>query len=242
MKKKTLLPVFLVCCAFSAALFSCKDKSETLTLDYHYNYCPLDSGHYVVYNVDSILYTFNGQHHNDTVHYQWKEMITDTFYDNENRLNYRLECYRRPDSLSGWNIDRVWYVLQTTTNLQKVEDDLRFVKLVFPPADGAQWNGNIYIPSTDQYADFEDWTYNYSDVHSPYSINGFSFDSTLTVNEIDEENLIQKKLRREVYAANVGMIYQEWEIMNKQDVLSGWDDPNGPENGFKIRMTIAEHN
>ncbi len=239
-KRFTLATLFLTGILFSIFLFSCKDKKDTLVLDYLYEYFPTDSGHFVVYDVDSIFYSFNGQHHNDTVHYQQMEMITDTTYDNENMLNYVLTVFRRPNANYSWYIDKVWEVKSSPTNLIKKEDDLRFIKLIFPPVEGAEWNGNIFIPSTTPYDGYKDWAYSYETVNVPYTVNGFSFDSTVTVKEVDDENLIQKKLRREVYAKGVGMIYQEWEIVNKQNVQANWE--TGVENGFRIRMRVADHN
>src|SRR5687767_10967781 len=125
---------------------SCKDEQDTYVTNYHYDYFPVDTGHYVIYDVDSIQYSYvaGGNANRDTIRYQWMELISDTFYDNLNQLTYRLECYRRANDQAGWSIDRVWHVRTSTTTVEKVEGDLRFVKLVFPPVDEASWNGNIF--------------------------------------------------------------------------------------------------
>lgn len=224
---------------FILMLPSCKTEKDTYEADFAYEYYPTDSGHYVIYQVDSITYDENAG--NDTARYQMMEIITDTFYDNENILNYRLELYRRPNTNAAWAIDRVWFLKQNTTTLQKIEDDLRFIKLVFPPAEGKTWNGNIYIPLTEPFRDFEDWEYSYSNTNQPYTVGALSFDSTLTVNEVDEEDLIDKKFRKEIYARNVGLIYQEWAIMHKQDVTNTWDNAT-IQRGFKIFMRVVDYN
>ena len=54
----------LVLCAVAllpVTLFSCKDKLGSYTFDYQYSYYPLDSAHYVDYDVDSITYNYNQQ-------------------------------------------------------------------------------------------------------------------------------------------------------------------------------------
>lgn len=217
---------------------SCKTENDTYVADFAYEYYPTDSGHYVVYQVDSITYDENAG--NDTARYQLMEVITDTFYDNENVLNYRLELFRRANSNAGWALDRVWFLKKNTTTLQKIEDDLRFIKLVFPPAEGKTWNGNLYIPVTEPFKDFEDWEYTYSNTNQPYTVGALSFDSSLTVKQVDEEDLINKKFRTEVYAKNVGMVYQEWAIMAKQDIQANWE--TGAESGFKMYMRLIDHN
>ncbi|MCW5909071.1 MAG: hypothetical protein KIS94_14495 [Chitinophagales bacterium] len=240
-KRKKTFTLLLATLLLTAFFYSCKNTKDDFVLDYHYNYYPIDSGHYVVYDVDSIHYASSGQvTYRDSARYQLREMITDTFYDLENQLCYKVELSRRANSSSPWTFDRVWHVKATKANIQKTEGDVRFVKLIFPPKENAEWNGNIYVPTTNQYSVFQDWEYYYKDVHQPYSINGFNFDSTVTVSEVDEENVIEKKLRKEVYAKGVGMIYQEWEVGAKQNVQAKWD--TGIQNGFRIRMRVAEHN
>jgi hypothetical protein len=217
---------------------SCKKANNNYTLNYEYNYFPLDSGNYIIYNVDSITYNFNGvTYQRDTVRFQWMRVVGDTFYDNQNRLSYKLYYYRRPDSTySNWTIDRVWWATLTTTNVQVQEDDLRFIKLVFPPALNETWNGNLYIPSppNDQYTVFQNWNYYYENIDTTFLLNGLTFNNSLIVSEVNQENLLNKTLRTEVYRQNVGMIYEEWEALSKQNVNADWI--TGPEAGFRIRM------
>ncbi|MFN8285890.1 MAG: hypothetical protein U0V74_04005 [Chitinophagales bacterium] len=238
-------PIYFIAAIGLALVFlfglpSCTKKDEG-TISFNYDYYPYSLGHYVTYSVDSIFYTYsNPNYFRDTARYELKELIADTLYDNENALNYKIELYRRADSTDSWAIWKVWYLKPTTTNIQKVEDDIRFIKLIFPPKEGAEWNGNLYVPTTDPYTVYRDWNYVYSDVDKPYSINGFNFDSSLTVTAVDvSNNLITKTLHREVYAKNVGMIYQEWEDMHKG--VSGTFEQN-TTNGFRIRMRIIDHN
>lgn len=239
MKYKNQLLKFAVACGLlSVALFGCHDKTETLNIDYKYGYFPLDTGKYLTYAVDSIS-SYNSNNKKDTVTYQLKELVADTFYDADNELSYRLELYRRADNNSPWAIDRVWYEKKTTYNVQKVEDDIRFIKLVFPPKQDGTWNGNIYVPTTEPYRDFQNWNYHYESVDVPYTINSFSFDSSITVIGVNDSTFVDKRLRKEVYAKNLGMVYQEWELKTKQ-TFGSWD--TGQWRGFSIRMRLIDHN
>ncbi|MBK8657433.1 MAG: hypothetical protein IPN22_00760 [Bacteroidetes bacterium] len=124
-------------------------KQDSLEVTYHREYYPLAPGHYITYQVDSIQYSFSENpdtYVRDTIRYQLKEIITDTFYDNENELNYRLELYRRSDTLSAFSTWKIWYVKADDYNVQKTEDDIRFIKLIFPPKENESWNGNLYVP------------------------------------------------------------------------------------------------
>src|SRR5687767_9767907 len=91
----------VVCGLFS----SCKNDKDSFVLDYQYDYAPLDSGRYVIYDVDSISYAFIDPQTYDSARYQLKEEIGDTFYDNTNELNYELNLWRRADETSPWVYD-----------------------------------------------------------------------------------------------------------------------------------------
>jgi hypothetical protein len=209
--------------------------------DYKQSYFPADSGHYVIYDVDSITYRFTDPlYFRDSVKYQLKIEIGDTLLDNEGRLNKKVLLHRRANPSDSWQINRVWYLYPSSTNIQVIEDDIRFVKLVFPPGNNVAWDGNVYAPKTGPYDFLRDWDYHYTEVDAPYTINGFQFDSSLTVSAVDEENVIEKTLMKEVYAKNVGLVYKEWDYLQKQKVNVTWDSL--AESGFRVRYRLIDHN
>lgn len=220
--------------------YSC-NKQDTFDMDYKYAYFPTDSGRYVIYDVDSVTYRYTDPlYFRDSAKYQLKFEIGDTTLDNEGRINRKVFIHRRANANSAWQIYRVWYLYPGTANLQQVEDDIRFVKMIFPPTTGASWDGNAYAPKTGPYDVLEDWDYHYTEVDAPYTINGFQFDSTITISGIDDENLIQKILFKEVYAKNVGLVYKEWDYLQKQKINVTWDSL--AESGFRIRYRLVDHN
>lgn len=121
-RKHHLLPITycLLFFAYCLLLSSCKDKLDTYNIDYKYGYLPMDTGKYITYNVDSI-FSYNSSFTRDTVSYQLKELVADTFYDADNELSYRLELYRRPNSNAAWNLDRVSYKRKPFTTHRKLK-------------------------------------------------------------------------------------------------------------------------
>ncbi len=226
----------------------CKQDVDTTKLSpYLYDYAPVNVGHSVTYDVDSVSFNYlvGDTQKVDTVHYQLKEVIIDTFYDVMNRVNYGIAVYKRYDTTQPFPISyQAWYCLESRTTYEKFENDLHFVKLVFPPVVGVNWQGNQYLPANDTVADtyqpYAGWTYTYTTVNAPATVNGSHFDSTVVVTEINNQNLINDALSRETYARHVGLIYKEFEIIDKQDVTSGWTYPN-QANGFRIRMRIHSY-
>ncbi|MCO5248902.1 MAG: hypothetical protein M9887_08145, partial [Chitinophagales bacterium] len=143
MKKLRIFFLFLTI----ALVVSCKkDKSDDI--DLAYDYVNTELGSYVVYQMDSILYDdFNNSVTKKTVFY--KEKMAENFTDNLGRPAQRVERYTK-DSLNGdWKLARTYYIVKTNKNIEKVEENLRFVSFVFPPVLGETWDGNRFIEPID---------------------------------------------------------------------------------------------
>jgi len=205
MKYVKLTPVVLLILLFT--VLSCKKETE-LPVDMGHKYFPVNQGHWVIYDVDSISYNdFTG--HIDSFRFQIKEYVESVFMDNEGRETQRLERYKRLNDTSAWIIKDVWTENLTEANAEKVEENVRYVKLIFSPAENAKWDGNIYNTNGFQ-------QYVYKDVHHSYSLNNITYDSTVSVLQKQEYTLISEKFEKEVYAAKIGMIYKKYVNLTKQ--------------------------
>jgi hypothetical protein len=204
MKKITFL--FFILFVFGLGFISCK-KDKSFAPDMGYNYFPDQVGKYVVYDVDSF---YCDDSKTDTFKFQIKEKIQAVFLDNENRPTLRLERYikkYRADSAyydMKWTLRNVCLENKTITNAEKVEENSRFVKLVFPIKISQTWNGNAQNIKAG-------WEYGYDFFDQPRWVGALHFDSVLQVNQYDDKNkiLTERKLYIEKYARNVGMIYKQ---------------------------------
>src|ERR1035437_494730 len=127
--------IFLLMLFCGITFFSCKkDKPIAASVDFGYNYYPNDVGHYVIYQVDSVNNTPNVF---DSIRYQLKELIAATFLDNSGRPTLRIERYYKMFHFnthsydSVWSVPRVWSANRTTSTAEKVEENIRYIKLVF---------------------------------------------------------------------------------------------------------------
>ena len=195
--------------------FGCK-KSNSESVNYYYSYFPLEVDAWIEYDVLDIIHSQLGS---DTAVYQLKEITTAEFLDNEGRLTYRIERYWRDDSNANWSIKDVWYSNKTTTTAEKVEENVRFTKLIFPINTSKYWDGNAFNT-------LEEWEYYYDSLHKPKLINNLSFDSTITVIQRDNENVVEYEKVKEVYAVDIGLIYKshidlDINLSNILDINSG---------------------
>jgi hypothetical protein len=224
-------------------LFSCK-KGEVADIDLGYDYQPLEVGFWVEYEVDSFFFNdFTSTV--DTYHYFRREYIESEFEDLNGDINYRLEQSIKLEENAPWVISYIGSYRQTAINLQKVEYDLRFIKLAFPPKLGKSWQGHSFINAINQpsleYLDRTrfNWLYTYKTVNQPLEIGGFSFENTAEIVQIDEENLFEKKFSKEIYAKNVGLISKEMLILETQAPPSGVTFIERAQKGFIVKYTIT---
>ena len=186
--------------AVSILVYACKKDNNTVSTFTGYSYAPSNIGHEVIYDVDSIVKSdFTGLI--DTVHYQIREVIESVFTDNQGRPTLRLERYKRLTSSDPWVIYKVWTANVTNVHYEKKEDNISFVKLIFPPKIDITWNGNVLNT-------LEEKDYKYTSLNEPDSYNGLSFDSALTVTQYDYGDFLDTVHNEERYAAGVGMFYK----------------------------------
>ena len=259
--------IFFFCTvALSMAYFSCKKNkpSEDLTLTKGLNYYPLEVGKYVTYQLDSIVFhSQSGGDCNfvgDTSHYFLKEEVVDVFEDNTGETNYIIERYTRENENEPWNIIDVWNTKVTDTQVERVEENLRFIKLVFPVWEGERWDGNSFLSqdtsialggeSIEFYRYWEE-KYEYGLVDVKEEINGIAFDSVMTIIQSPGDTLdkIHYRFSVEKYARNVGLVYKEMWILDNnccgfndlgpcKDVA--WEDK--AEKGLILRQKVIGFN
>jgi hypothetical protein len=221
---KYVVPIFSIIILFACSIFSCK-KEKQAAFDMGYSYFPDQAGNYVIYDVDSFYYNdFSDKV--DTFKFQLKEKVESVFQDNQNRPTLRLERYVRfydkfnPYPTLPWKLRNVWMANRTETTAEKVEENVRYTKLIFPVSNKSPWNGNIQNTEPAQ-----NYTYFFVDV--PKTIGKMAFDSVLQVNQQDETNLISKKFYIEKYAKHVGLAYKH--VIDVQSQPDGVPDSLLPE-------------
>ncbi|MBK6481650.1 MAG: hypothetical protein IPG01_00635 [Chitinophagaceae bacterium] len=228
-RTKRLFPVIFFLILITS---SCQD-STVEPVPFDTSYFPLSTGKFIIYEVDSIVMSdfFNTT---DTVHYQLMEAVDSAYTDAGGRQAFRI-VRSRLDSLNGaWRIIDVWSANVTETTAEKVEENLRFIKLSFPVLLNKTWAGNSYINTDSPLVYLDDWEYKYTDVNETFDTYAGTFDSVITVLQHEDINAIQTVLYQEKYAKQVGMIYKEEQNFETQ--------PGSYPNGYILKMTIVQHN
>ena len=209
-------------------LYSCKSELAE-PVDLGYAYFNAEQGHYVAYDVDSIVYDIPSGIQ-DTFRFQVKEYVDSIYTDLEGRPAARIERSYRDVEGDPWELRKIWTANKTTTAAEKVEENVRFVKMVFPVNANVEWDGNAQNT-------FSTWNYHYEEIGATKDIAGITFPNTVTVVQRDVSNLIQKEFAKEIYAYDIGMVYKQLDTL-KYSISGGMQTL---QTGIKFKMTVFEY-
>ncbi len=225
---KASLRFFLISAIGSFLLLSsCKKELVNSNQFLYSSYYELQSGKFIEYDVMEITHDENASVQHDTNYYQLKCIIEDTFTDNAGRLAFNYVRYKRINSSESWIQSDLWSTIVFNNKAELVEENQRIVKLVFPVSEFTTWNPNQF--NTDGKLNCS-----FTDIHKSRVINGFTFDSTLIVEQENKRNLIEFKRKYEVYANRVGMVKKYYKDIQ----ISNFDTLN-IKSGKEIFMTLT---
>ena len=157
---------------------ACKKDVEPTTIpELHTNYYSVAEGRYVVYDATEIFHDDDSGIH-DTITFQLKTVIGQTYFDNTGREGREFERYKSYDQGVTWVFTDLWTTFLSTTNAELVEENQRKIKLVFAPTSSKQWDINSMNSLAAQYA-------TYDRIHESTTLGINSFDSTVTVVQAD---------------------------------------------------------
>jgi hypothetical protein len=221
-------------------MLSCRKKenvSEPINLGKAYY--PETLGKFVVYDIDSTWYnelTFQPT----TVKYRIKEKLIQNFTDSEGKKAIRIERYikkynaNKPYDSIPYVIRDVWQAIVSERNVEVVEENVRFVKLIFPVEANKSWKGNAKNTQVER-----DYIYSYIDKQE--TINGISLEKVLQVKQIDAKTLISHQYEVEKYAKGVGLVYREIKDIYSNTVVAGVPIENRIEKGYLFTQKLVNY-
>jgi hypothetical protein len=193
---------------FSVLLLSCKKKADPTLADLGYNYFPINVGDYTVYDVVDSSFQGTDLALAIVTRYQLKEEIHVPITVADETRNQVYLYYKYPPNTT-WNDypDSNWTEFIEGTRVVRIENNVRYVKLVFPFQVGKSWDGNISDPVNDPQN-----YYTMTNVKRPYSYDSLSYPSTVSVVQFNDSSALDNNYSVEVYAADRGLVYKEIKI------------------------------
>ena len=215
--RNRILLVALVALVWTA----CKKDEPTIAVDLGYDYFPNEILKYKEYFVDSTAHGITIENYQFYV----REELTESFVDDEGQVSIRVERSKKTNIDDDWVLTDIWTQKKTSTSAQRVEENIRYVRLAFPVDLEEQWNGNAYN-------DEDEWLHRYLEVGVAKQVGTFDFGSTATVEQRNNVNLVDQELSTEIYAKDVGLVYKSLIDLNFQDLEI---------TGVEVEMTLVDH-
>lgn len=192
--------VFGVC----LLVLACSDHNISVTSGQAY--LPLHVNDYWDYAVNetNILQTTTCADGGQTVKaYQLRMVISDSLPNNSGAYTFVIHRYTRTDDTQPWSDLDTWSARVTTNAVVQTEENVSYVKIVFPLGDSIKWNGNLYN-------DLPAETYVVASIGSAFKFNSTSYPNTITVYQSNYDDFfISRDQRKEVYAYNLGLVYKK---------------------------------
>lgn len=192
----------------AVASVSCESSSEDPSPVY--DYFPLRTGAYQIYDVEEITYELGDP---DTSHYEIRMVVVDSFpNDRSSAYTYVIHRSKRLEAETTWKYLDTWSAEKDSREVVVSEQNIPFVKLRFPAIMGATWDGNMYndlvMPSSNQHEDI----YEIIDEGNSLTLGDVQLENFVKVEQEDnQEFVVYFDKRNEIYAADVGLVFREIE-------------------------------
>jgi hypothetical protein len=166
------------------------------------DYFPLQKGFYQVYAVHERNYQVQAEIENSV--YQLKTEVVDSFANQEDGYTYTIHRSKRSTANDPWEFQQVWSVRLNAANVVVSEENVPFVKIVFPAIQNRQWDGNALnsLPAD---------AYTLATTGKSYQLESgvVTGEYIQVVQEDSFDRILSLNKRLEVYARNIGLIYRE---------------------------------
>lgn len=202
-----------------------------------FDYFPLQVGTYRIYDVEEVNYTVTEEFESN---YELRESVVRKEIDLSGDSIFVLHRHKRLEG-EDWVLDSIWTARHESTRAVLVENNIPFVKMVFPIQNDSIWDGNILnIRNTD-------W-YRYDLTRADTLLNGIAYSDIVKVIQSDAgEDILGRDDRIEIYSRGIGLLIKEsitLKYCNEEDEQGNTrlcDDIIQVIGGRELRQTLKEH-
>lgn len=226
-------------------LFGCAKQTEEPGFSDGATFFPVYQGLERVYQSDSIIWSNNGTDI-DTLHSFIKEVIGDSLSGSDGKTWVILQRYYSKDSVN-WVPIHSWQIQIGAGRVVLMEENIPFIKMVFPFREGTRWSGNALFDE-DRYIQlggermqpYQDWRYRVS-LEEPDIPCAKGQCQVVRVDQVDASTLLDRRLSVEYYGAGIGLIKKEMVILDGDGTR-----PNDPwdkkaKKGFTHTLRLLQY-
>lgn len=235
--------LLLVLCSILACT---SNETEDRPIDKGKDYYPVELNRSWTYAYDSIVY--NRQFRSiDTISGFLREEISNRLNDIGGYPNYRMERLIKKNEADRWAPNTVWSIQVEDDRLIRAEENLPFIKLLFPTIIEVEWDGNAFI---DEYLDVDiqgdpiqmyiNWDYLIKERLESREVEGTLYNDVLVVEEVDTDDGFSRRLSKSYYARGVGLIEKEMIILDCSNCSSALSWEEKGDKGFRHSLRLIK--
>lgn len=193
-----------------------EEDISRLGLDYY----PARVNTYRIYQVNEVNHFLIGPNEES---YQLKEVFVDSTLLSTTEVSYTINRYRRASEDNQWQLDSIWTSNVNTQRITVTENNVTFVKLIFPIMTNTSWEANLYNSRQSNF-------YRYDEQFMDTTIFEVDYTETIKVIQSDlGDDGLGRDDRIEVYAPEIGLIYKnslvleycQTDCTSEQQVVAG---------------------
>lgn len=232
-------------------LTACEKQTDNLEVDAVGLYYPLEVGQVFNYKLDSIVFINFGQQR-AVKSYDARDRVLQQSIDN-NDTTYYISREIKETTASSWTPNISYTVTKSKNQIEVLEENLRYIKLVNPVKEYFQWPGNSYLPyrplrSIYEFSNDEDmqyWNYEYTEIKKPEVVLGIDFSNVVSVLQVADSinvpitipnGIAYKNHWEEKYALGIGLIEKKVEIWEYQPPIGSLQSYRS---GFGIHLQLV---
>lgn len=183
-------------------LFSCS-KLEEAAIDPGLDYQPLKVGYFWEYQVEETFYF--GESDAEATSFFYRDEITSRYTNHSGEQVFMIKRQKSSDQ-QNWQQEKAFsYRLSNGTLIRNMDNESTAL-FVFPPANGLEWDSNIYntLPE-DMYV---------MEIMNKHSIGDLEYTSAVKVMQNEEDDRITFRDRRyEVFVKGTGLVESYYEVL-----------------------------
>ena len=252
--------IYFICILFSVPFFmACPSETEEFPIDFGYEYYPMQQGLFWEYQVDSVIYTELGNKIDSTRSFV-REEIVEKFVDQAADTVFRVERSFGVESGDFTRVIDQWATSVDETKVTRTEENLKYIKMVFPVEVEQRWDGNAFLNENtiitvrgETLELFIDWDYEVLSYQEEEEIGGLTYSDVFTIQSADnfdpdlepsEQNKLERRFVIEKYAKDVGLVYKKHMILDTQCLTiecetQPWEEK--AEKGYIMEMILFNY-
>ena len=204
-------------------LLSCDDTIPVQTPDGR-AYFPLVLGGVLEYRTDSIIFDdFGSGNIKDTLTGFVQERIESKFETSPGDTTYVIERYFKRNLEDEWTLSDVFSKAEEMDLALREENNLEQVKMRFPLTGNTKWDPTAFIDpfteieiGTETIEMFTNWHGSVLSIGNSTTLGAFQFEDVLETYLADDDNEIERRYLREIYAAGVGLVLRVDTILDSR--------------------------